>query len=209
MPVTFRLSRAITRGEGCVSKQEVAGRDPDNLDSGEELARRAAAREVRPGQSSSISTTHRCTPSSATGCGAPMKQRISQPTSSSCVRQRVDYRGVPIQAWLFGIARNLARDHIKKQARRGYHEEITEAVTRPEDPETAVVDMRQDIAAAMGSLTGDQQMVLWLRFLLDKSVNETAALMDRSEDAVKNLQRRALAAMQRALADVGYGRSTP
>jgi len=42
------------------------------------------------------------------------------------------------------------------------------------------------------------------RFLLDKSVAETAIAMNRSEDAVKNLQRRALAAMQRALVETGY-----
>jgi RNA polymerase sigma-70 factor (ECF subfamily) len=69
--------------------------------------------------------------------------------------------------------------------------------------------MRQDLAAAMGSLTEDQQTVLSLRFLLDKSVTETAALMDRSEDAVKNLQRRALGAMHRALEAAGYERASP
>ena len=56
----------------------------------------------------------------------------------------------------------------------------------------------------MRHLTEDQQTVLALRFLLDKSVAETAAIMNRSEDAVKNLQRRALAAMGRALGDAGY-----
>ena len=56
----------------------------------------------------------------------------------------------------------------------------------------------------MQELTGDQKEVLQLRFLLDKSVAETAMLMQRSEDAVKNLQRRALAAMQRALGGAAY-----
>jgi RNA polymerase sigma-70 factor (ECF subfamily) len=56
----------------------------------------------------------------------------------------------------------------------------------------------------MRGLTGDQRQVIELRFLLDKSVLETADLMNRSEDAVKNLQRRALAAMQRALVSDGY-----
>ena len=51
---------------------------------------------------------------------------------------------------------------------------------------------------------GYQRQVIELRFLLDKSVLETADLMNRSEDAVKNLQRRALAAMQRALVPDGY-----
>lgn len=117
---------------------------------------------------------------------------------------RFDYRGVPIQAWLMGIARNLVRDHLKKQRRRGYHEEITEAMMPAELDRTEAIDMQHDLAAAMESLTEDQQTVLSLRFLMDKSVAETAVLMDRSEDAVKNLQRRALAAMQRALAEVGY-----
>ena len=56
----------------------------------------------------------------------------------------------------------------------------------------------------MRDLTNDQKEVIELRFLLDKSVLETASAMNRSEDAVKNLQRRALAAMQRALVGDGY-----
>ena len=56
----------------------------------------------------------------------------------------------------------------------------------------------------MQGLTEDQQTVLSLRFLLDKSVEDTARLMERSEDAVKNLQRRALSAMQRQLVATGY-----
>ncbi|MBI5948892.1 MAG: sigma-70 family RNA polymerase sigma factor [Chloroflexi bacterium] len=118
---------------------------------------------------------------------------------------RFDYRGVPIEGWLIGIARNLARDHIKKLGRRGYQEEIDD-LNAPAEPDAAPsVDLRNDLEAAMHHLTEDQQTVLSLRFLLDRSVAETAVLMDRSEDAVKNLQRRALAAMQRALAGSGYG----
>ena len=115
-----------------------------------------------------------------------------------------DYRGVPIEAWLIGIARNLARDHIKKRGRRGYEEELVETVALSQPDSAAAIDLQQDISVAMRSLTEDQQAVLSFRFLLDKPVAETARLMDRSEDAVKNLQRRALAAMQRALAGTGY-----
>ncbi len=115
-----------------------------------------------------------------------------------------DYRGVPIEAWLFGIARNLVRDHVKKRGRRGPSEELDE-MNEPSGPdETPAVDLRRDLARAMHALTEDQQLVLSLRFIMDRSVADTARLMDRSEDAVKNLQRRALAAMQRALAGSGY-----
>lgn len=117
---------------------------------------------------------------------------------------RFDYRGVPIEAWLIGIARNLVRDHVKKAVRRGPTEELVDTITPPTPDESPHVDLREDITAAMKALTEDQQTVLSLRFLLDRSVEDTAKLMERSEDAVKNLQRRALAAMQRALAEMHY-----
>jgi RNA polymerase sigma-70 factor (ECF subfamily) len=115
-----------------------------------------------------------------------------------------DYRGLPIEAWLIGIARNLVRDHIKRAVRRGPEESLMDTMTQSEPDATAAVDLRQDLAEAMRALTEDQQTVISLRFLLDKPVAETAVLMERSEDAVKNLQRRALAALQRALTAVSY-----
>lgn len=117
---------------------------------------------------------------------------------------RFDYRGVPIEAWLMGIARNLVRDHIKKLGRRGFDAGLDETIEISEPDRAAAIDLRRDLLAAMGALTEDQQEVIRLRFLLDRSVAETAVLMDRSEDAVKNLQRRALAAMHRALTGADY-----
>ena len=121
---------------------------------------------------------------------------------------RFDYRGVPIEGWLIGIARNLVRDHRKKQRRRGFHEEFEETMTPPISDVAGQIALQNDLAAAVQHLTEDQQTVLSLRFLMDRSVAETAILMDRSEDAVKNLQRRALAAMQRALVSAGYERGS-
>lgn len=116
-----------------------------------------------------------------------------------------NYQGVPIGAWLMGIARNLVRDHIKKLGRRGIEGEFDESIDLSEPDEADAIGLRRDLLVAMGALTGDQRDVIELRFLLDRSVAETAVLMNRSEDAVKNLQRRALAAMQRALGGQGYG----
>ena len=116
---------------------------------------------------------------------------------------RFDWQGVPIQGWLIGIARNLVRDHIKKITRRGYQEELDETFSPPAPDEIAGLDLRNDLIGALRKLTEDQQSVIQLRFLLDKSVAETAVQMERSEDAVKNLQRRALAAMARALDESG------
>jgi RNA polymerase sigma-70 factor (ECF subfamily) len=112
---------------------------------------------------------------------------------------RFDWQGAPIQAWLIGIARNVVRDHIKKQIRRGPSLELDETFAPPAPDEIGASDLRSDLIEAMRHLTEDQQTVLQLRFLLDRSVAETAMMMERSEDAVKNLQRRALAAMGRVL----------
>ena len=113
-----------------------------------------------------------------------------------------DYRGIPIEGWLYGIARNVLRDHIKQAIRRGDYIDI-EAFAEVAEPDASRrLDEREDIRLAMQSLTEDQQAVITLRFLLDQSVAETARRMDRSEDAVKTLQRRALAAMHRAMAPI-------
>lgn len=120
-----------------------------------------------------------------------------------------DYRGIPIEGWLIGIARNLVRDHLRKIGRRGYEEELLDT-TAPTTVDNAVgVDLHEDLRLAMKDLTADQQAVLSLRFFLDKSVADTAKLMNRSEDAVKNLQRRALAAMQRSLNATPYRSDRP
>lgn len=117
---------------------------------------------------------------------------------------RFDFRGVPIEGWLFGIARNLVRDHIKKQGRRGIDDEFDDSLELSEPDHADAIGLRRDLLEAMHELTPDQREVIELRFLLDKSVLDTAVMMDRSEDAVKNLQRRALAAMQRAMVGDGY-----
>lgn len=117
---------------------------------------------------------------------------------------RFDYQGVPVEGWLIGIARNLVRDHIKKVARRGIHENIDERHDAPEDDIAELAGIRNDLAAALACLTPDQRQVIALRFLHDRPVAETAAHMGRSEEAVKTLQRRALAAMQRALGGRAY-----
>lgn len=117
---------------------------------------------------------------------------------------RFDYRGVPVEAWLFGIARNLCRDRAKQMGRRRSTDEWVDDSGPSEPDSTEAVVLQQDLGAAMRALTDDQQDVLTLRFLLDRSVQDTARIMNRSEDAVKNLQRRALAAMQRALKDMEY-----
>ncbi|HEX6031773.1 MAG TPA: sigma-70 family RNA polymerase sigma factor [Tepidiformaceae bacterium] len=206
--VTYRLSRAIRRVNVTVLKHEVhEDAVHDGAGDDEALARAAVARDS--GAWEQVFERHYGTVFGFVRYrlrGADEAEDIaSQVFEVAFARaDRFDYRGVPIEAWLIGIARNLVRDHVKKLGRRGVSEELDEANTAPEPDVASAIDLRQDLAAAMQALTQDQQEVIALRFLLDKPVTETAALMHRSEDAVKNLQRRALAAMHRALVTASY-----
>jgi RNA polymerase sigma-70 factor (ECF subfamily) len=191
--------------------REPEGQDDDSLANGRPedaaLARRAVARE--PAAWSEIFERH------YRAVFSFVRYRLNNAAEAEDIASQVfeiayahadrfDYRGAPIEAWLMGIARNLVRDQIKKRGRRGPEEELVDTIDISEPDGSAAVDLRRDLVLAMDALTDDQQQVLQLRFLLDKSVADTARLMARSEDAVKNLQRRALAAMQRALAGPGY-----
>ncbi|MCH7706681.1 MAG: FAD-dependent oxidoreductase, partial [Chloroflexi bacterium] len=76
-----------------------------------------------------------------------------------------------------------------------------ETVAAKDDPaETAVNQIAYDeVVSGMGSLTELQREVLSLRFAGQLSIAETAAAMNRSEQAVKFLQHSALRAMRRVL----------
>lgn len=55
------------------------------------------------------------------------------------------------------------------------------------------------VRQAVANLPKRQRMVLVLRFYLDLSVAETAARMEASDDAVRSLTKRAVAALGEAL----------
>lgn len=205
--VTFLGVRAIRRVTGV--SEELSRENPGPGDEGaaEALARRAAARDEAAW--SEIFELH------YRAVFSFVRYRVASPEIAEDIASQAfevaytraasfDWRGVPIEGWLIGIARNLVRDHVKRAIRRGPEEELVDGVGPAIPDETALVDLGRDLRAAMVNLTEDQQTVLSLRFLLDRSVEETAVLMNRSEDAVKNLQRRALAAMQRTLVATGY-----
>ena len=209
-PVTFRARHAI-RTVNHLVRDETERSAPADADgwSEEELARRAVTQDEDAWRV--VFERH------YRGVYAFARYRLGSPEEADDVASQVfevaytradrfDYRGVPIGAWLTGIARNLVRDRIKRRSRRGIEAELVDAVTPIEPDRSASVGDRQDLGAALGHLTEDQQTVIYHRFICDRPVADTAILMERSEDAIKNLQRRALAAMQRALVGAGYER---
>ena len=107
------------------------------------------------------------------------------------------------QAWLFQIARNLSTDHFRKMSVRSdveLEEELLHQHTHSEgsiDRALTIAELRN----AMSQLTEDQREVLVMRFVAGMPIAEVARVLDRSEDAIKGLQRRGLTALRQILTE--------
>jgi RNA polymerase sigma-70 factor (ECF subfamily) len=113
------------------------------------------------------------------------------------------WQGRDIGAWFVTIARNLVTDHVKSSR---FRLEVSTAdmldADRADDGiEDTVVARIRDAALidALRRLKPEQQECLVLRFLQELSVAETAAVMGRSEGAIKQLQLRAVRALAELL----------
>lgn len=104
------------------------------------------------------------------------------------------WQGKDFGAWLMTIARNLATDHFKAGRTRlelatedmGAHDDSTEG------PEAAVLASltNEILLQALTELPAEQRDCLVMRFLQGMSIAETAAVLGRSDGAVKQLQLR-------------------
>jgi RNA polymerase sigma-70 factor (ECF subfamily) len=105
--------------------------------------------------------------------------------------------GAPLAAWLYRIARNITADSLEQRRKRPtISVDEIEIETSGWD---AQVDLKGDLRQAMTQLTKEQQEVITLRFFNDCSLAEAAAAMNKSVDAIKVLQFRALGALRRAM----------
>lgn len=111
-----------------------------------------------------------------------------------------------LKGWLIGTASHVVTDHIRKKYRRP-EEEIPESLPDLTPGPASEVDQREQnhaVQSAYAQLTPEQQHVLALRFGQGYSLEETATFMNKKTNAVKALQFRALAALQREIGVVDY-----
>ncbi len=103
-----------------------------------------------------------------------------------------------LKGWLIGTASNLVNDHFRAQYNQPTHplsEQITSSTGNPE-LQVDEAARRAMIQSALARLSPPQQHVLALRFGSGFSLAETAAVMKKKVNAVKQLQFRALAALR-------------
>jgi RNA polymerase sigma-70 factor (ECF subfamily) len=107
------------------------------------------------------------------------------------------------RAWVFAIVRNRVIDDGRRRARRPVESasEVPVVADESADVATQVLDRAGEtrVQQLIGQLGPDQRDVLLLRVLGDLTVEETAKAVGKSSGAVKALQRRGLAAIERAL----------
>jgi len=124
---------------------------------------------------------------------------------------RFEHRGISLSAWLHRIAHDRMVDHFRRQARRPtlpLDDELLPAcpADRFQERIEQEVDIRlkiQQLRGAMEQLTDEQHQVILLRFISGLKLQEIAYVMNKSTDAVKMLQLRALTRLKRLIAETG------
>lgn len=110
-----------------------------------------------------------------------------------------------LRSWAFTIAHNLIVDAHRRRARRPVLADKAELVSMAADVdvESAVADRAgvERLLAAIDALPDAQRDVLLLRHVADLSLAETADVMGKRVNAVKQLQHRATKALARRLAE--------
>jgi RNA polymerase sigma-70 factor, ECF subfamily len=112
-----------------------------------------------------------------------------------------EFYGAPFKAWLYRIAHNLAVNALKREGRTVQGVDL-EQVTRPvTDPALRIADRleAEEVRTALNELTEEQRQVLLLRFVAEQSPGEVAQVLEKSENAVKQMQFRALRSLGRLL----------
>jgi len=114
------------------------------------------------------------------------------------------HRGHPFSSWLYQIARNMVIDHY-----RAKHDDISLDKLDPDSsiiPSVEHVDVAmkmrlEKVSAAIAELKPDYQDVIILRFVEDLPLKEVAAILKKSEGAIKLAQHRAIKELKKKLGD--------
>jgi RNA polymerase sigma-70 factor (ECF subfamily) len=112
--------------------------------------------------------------------------------------KRFEWRGIPFAAWLFRIAANLISDRWQRSGREQLADDPQQIESaqvelgKTSPAEIEEVERRATLFRLVSTLPDEQQRVVVLRFVEQKSIKEVAHEIRKTEGAVKQLQFRAL-----------------
>lgn len=109
--------------------------------------------------------------------------------------RQYDERGLPFEAWVFRIARNMIIDYY-----RVHHTPLVsldDALDVPDtrsspEAQTEVALQMEDVRAALPKLPDAYQEIIVLKFIEERDNEEISAILDKPIDHVRVLQSRAI-----------------
>ncbi len=110
-------------------------------------------------------------------------------------------RGIPMGAWLFKIAHNLVVDHLRRKSQRVDVPLDSVEIMDDHDPvKTAELNLEiARVKAAMQRLTEEQREVVRLRFFGELTSGEVGNILQKSDGAVREMQRAAIEKLRSVL----------
>jgi len=109
--------------------------------------------------------------------------------------------GVPMEAWLFKIAHNLVVDHLRKRQKRKtipIDDVQIESGINPAMVAEKKIEMER-VTKAMEQLSQQQRDVLGLRFFSGLTSGEAGQVLNKSDGAVREMQRAAIEKLRKLL----------
>ena len=126
------------------------------------------------------------------------------------------YRGTPLLAWLYKIARNVSADHYRKTLgrntvtssgirsripwlRRATDDQSARETAAPDSAAGSINDERLDLKEAMSRLGEAQKEIIALHYYAGFSLREVARILGINERVVYSMQARALVDLRKQL----------
>jgi RNA polymerase sigma factor (sigma-70 family) len=142
-----------------------------------------------------------------TARGAPEPTDLASEVFLQIVRDLPSFEGdePDFRAWVFTIAHRRLLDDRRYRARRpvepASHQLFAEEPRGEDAEQQALRELSaQRVRRILARLSSDPQSVLLLRIVGDLTVQQISGVLGKSPGAIKALQRRALAAVERELA---------
>ena len=135
-------------------------------------------------------------------CGGDtdLAEELTQQTFVEGIRQRASFDGrSDAVTWLCGIGRHKLVDHFRRSRRDTARQlRIVSEWSAGESQAWAQNELRSGVETALAKLSGEQRIVMVLRYLDQMPVREIASTIGRSEKATESLLSRARDAFRRA-----------